>query len=242
MRVLAVVHHTNAAAGVFGESILAGGHELVEWWPHEEQPPSQDGYGAAIFLGGDMNVDQEPEYPWLSDEKRLLRDLLDRDTPVLGVCLGAQLLAEAAGGVVRRSERPEIGWHEVELTPEGLADPLLGGMPPRFESFQYHHYEWLEPPEGVTLARSRQAGQAFRLGDRLAWGLTFHPEVTETDLGSWLDDLHKDAAAVASGLDPEVIRAHGTSRIGSSNDTGRAISVRFLELAGHERRARPGAL
>jgi GMP synthase (glutamine-hydrolysing) len=231
MRVLAVVHHANAAAGVFAAPMLAGGHELVEWYPHEEPPPAHDGFGAAMFFGGDMNVDQEDEYPWLRDEKRLLRELLDRGTPVLGVCLGAQLLAEAAGGEVRKAERPEIGWHEIELTPEGEADPLLGLMPQRFESFGYHHYEWLEPPGGVTLARSRLARQAFRLGERPAWGLTFHPEVTEPDLGSWLDDFHKDAAAVASGLDPEAIRAEIPGKIGVSNDAGRALSARFLSLS-----------
>ena len=241
MRVLAVVHHSNAAAGVFAEPARAAGHELVEWLPHEQPPPAQDGFGAAIVFGGAMNVDEEDKHPWLRDEKRFLGELLERGTPMLGVCLGSQLVAEAAGGEVREAERPEIGWHEIELTPEGAADPLLGVMPERFESFQYHHYEWLPPPGAVTLARSANAFQAFRLRERPVWGLQFHPEVTEPDLGEWLDDWQTDPAAVATGLDPEAIRAESTGKIGAWNDAGRALSARFLELAGHKRRARPGA-
>src|SRR5918998_2235764 len=166
MRVLAVVHHSNAAAGVFAEPARAAGHELVEWLPHKQPPPAQDGFGAAIVFGGSMNVDEEESHPWLKDEKRFLGELLERGTPMLGVCLGSQLVAEAAGGEVRQAERPEIGWDGNKLTPGGAADPLLGVMPERFESFQYHHYEWLPPPGGVTLARSALSHQAFRLGER----------------------------------------------------------------------------
>jgi GMP synthase (glutamine-hydrolysing) len=231
MRVLAVVHHTNAAAGVFADPARAAGHELVEWLPHEAPPPAGDGFGAAMVFGGAMNVDEEDTHPWLREEKRFLRELLEHGTPMVGVCLGSQLVAEAAGGEVRRAARPEIGWHEIELTPEGAADPLLGVLPERFDSFQYHHYEWLTPPGGVTLARSANAHQAFRLGERPVWGLQFHPEVTEPDLGSWLDDWPNDAGAVATGLDPEAIRSESTGKIGAWNDTGRALAERFLEIS-----------
>jgi GMP synthase (glutamine-hydrolysing) len=231
MRVLAVVHHSNAAAGVFADPALAAGHELVEWLPHDQPPPLHDGFGAAMVFGGSMNVDEEDEHPWLREEKLFLRELIERGTPMLGVCLGSQLVAEAAGGTVRRAATPEIGWHEVELTPEGEADELLGVLPERFESFQYHHYQWLLPPGGMTLARSELALQAFRLGERPVWGLQFHPEVTEPDLGSWLDDWQSDPGAVATGLDPEAIRAESAGKIGQWNDAGRALSARFLELS-----------
>jgi GMP synthase (glutamine-hydrolysing) len=231
MRVLAVVHHSNAAAGVFADPALEAGHELMEWLPPERPPPAHDGFDAVMVFGGAMNVDEEDEHPWLRDEKRFLRELLERGTPMLGVCLGSQLVAEAAGGTVRRAATPEIGWHEVELTPEGEADELLGMLPERFESFQYHHYEWLLPPGGMTLARSELALQAFRLGDRSVWGLQFHPEVTERDLGSWLDDWQSDPGAVATGLDPEAIRAESAGKITQWNDAGRAISERFVSLA-----------
>jgi GMP synthase-like glutamine amidotransferase len=223
MRVLAVVHHRNAAAGVFAEPALAAGHELVEWLPHEEPVPPTDGFGAAIVFGGEMNVDEEEAHPWLSGEKRFIRELIERGTPLLGICLGSQLLAEAAGGSARRAATPEIGWYDVELTAEGEADELLGVLPETFESFQFHYYEWLLPPGGVALARSALALQAFRLGERPVWGLQFHPEVTERDLYSWLDDPDVP--------DPGAIRAESAARIGAWNDAGRAISERFLELS-----------
>jgi GMP synthase (glutamine-hydrolysing) len=231
MRVLAVVHHRNAAAGVFAEPALAAGHELVEWLPHEEPAPEADGFEASFVFGGEMNVDEEDAHPWLREEKRVIAQLIERGTPLLGVCLGSQLVAEAAGAVVRRADEPEIGWYEVALTAEGEADELLGVLPGRFDSFQYHHYEWLLPPGAVALARSELALQAFRLGERPAWGVQFHPEVTEPDLGSWLDDWRGDPGAVATGLDPEAIRAESAGKIGAWNDAGRALSARFLELS-----------
>jgi GMP synthase-like glutamine amidotransferase len=223
MRVLAVVHHRNAAAGVFADPLLAAGDEMVEWLPYEEPAPPTDGFDAAMVFGGEMNVDEEDAYPWLRDEKRFIGELLERGTPLLGVCLGSQLVAEAAGAVVRRAEVPEIGWYDVTLTAEGEADELLGVLPSTFESFQFHYYEWLLPPAAIALARSALALQAFRLAERPVWGLQFHPEVVERDLLDWLDD-----PAVP---DPEAIGRESAGKIGAWNDAGRAISERFLELS-----------
>jgi GMP synthase (glutamine-hydrolysing) len=222
--VLAVVHHRNAAAGVFADA--AG--DLVEWLPHEAPPPRPDGFDAAIVFGADAQVDQEESVSWLRPEKQLVRELLDRGTPTLGVCFGSQLLAEAAGAEVRRAAQPEIGWHEVELTAEGRADPLLGFLPQRFESLQYHHYEWLLPPGAVELARSARCLQAFRLGERPVWGVQFHPEVTEADYGEWLDGWADDPGAVATGLDPEAIRAETAGKIAAWNGVGRELCARFI--------------
>ena len=138
-------------------------HELVEWLPHEAPPPQLDGFDAAIVFGAEAQVDQEDAHPWLRRRSRLVAELVERGTPVLGVCFGSQLLAELAGAEVRRAAEPEIGWHEVELTARGPADPLLGFLPERFESLHWHHYEWLLPPGAVALARSARCLQAFRL-------------------------------------------------------------------------------
>jgi GMP synthase (glutamine-hydrolysing) len=226
LRLLQVVHHRNAAAGVFGRS--------EEWLPHEEPPP--DHFDAAIVFGGEAQVDQEDVYPWLRTEKQLVRELIERGTPLLGICLGSQIIADVAGAVVRPAARPEIGWYDVELTAEGRQDPLLGALPERFESFQYHHYEWLLPPGAVALARSEGCLQAFRLDGLPVWGVQFHPEVTEADLGSWLDNWHTDPGAVATGLDPEAIRAESARKIGAWNDLGRSLSERFSRLASDTRR------
>jgi GMP synthase-like glutamine amidotransferase len=229
LRVLLVVHHRNAAAGVFLDPAL--GHELIEWLPHEAPPPDVDGFDAAIVFGAEAQVDQEDAHPWLRPEKRLVGELLARGTPLLGVCFGSQLLAELAGAEVRRAAEPEIGWHEVELTTDGRVDPMLGFLPARFDSLQYHHYEWLLPAGGVALARSTRCLQAFRLEGRPVWGVQFHPEVTEADFGSWLDSWNDDPGAVATGQDPEAIRAETAGKIAAWNEIGREIAARFLATA-----------
>ena len=156
MRVLSIVHQSDAGAGVFADVVRGAGAELVEWVPSTGDPPELDGIGAALVFGGAMHADQENDNPWLRGEKGLLSELLGRGVPTLGVCLGAQLVSEAAGGSPRRAPEPEIGWVEVELTPEGRADPLLGALPERFEAFEWHSYE-AGPPEGtVTLATQRR--------------------------------------------------------------------------------------
>src|SRR5262245_6380532 len=143
MRVLAIVQEADAGPGVFAEAVAARGHELDEWLIGDGGDPPDDphGYDAAMAFGGSMNVDQEGEHPWLGDQKGLLRALLLTDVPLLAVCLGAQLLAEAAGEEPRRAARPEIGWHPVELTVGGRQDPLIGVLPTAFNAFQWHSYE-----------------------------------------------------------------------------------------------------
>jgi GMP synthase (glutamine-hydrolysing) len=242
MRVLSVVHHLNAAAGVFAEPAAAAGHELVEWLPHESPPPDLDGFAAAMIFGAESQVDEEHRHPWLRPEKELLRRLLGAGVPTLGVCFGSQLIAEAAGAVVRRAERPEVGWCEMELTPQGAADPVLGFLPRRFEGLGWHYYEWLLPPGAVALARSDACLQAFRLEGSDAWGVQFHPEVTRADFDSWLDHWGGDLDALATGLDPEAIRAESADKIGAWNDVGRGISERFLAVAaGARTRVSPAA-
>src|SRR5215213_3051665 len=126
MRALAIVHQRDAGPGVFADSFRARGARLECWMPAEGEPAPAADHDAVLVLGGAMDVDQEDRHPWLHEEKRLLRSYLQREAPVLGVCLGAQLLAEAAGAVVGPARRPEIGWFEVQVTSEGVDDPLLG--------------------------------------------------------------------------------------------------------------------
>lgn len=227
MRVLSIVHQRDAGPGVFAGAAAERGHELVEWMP-AEGPAPPDGFDAALVFGGAMNVHEEEVNPWLGGEKTFLRELLSEGTPVLGVCLGAQLVAGAAGGRVRRASRPEIGWHQVERS--GPGDPVLGPLPDRFLAFQWHSFEFDLPPGATALAGSDVCLQAFRAGAR-AWGIQFHAEVSRTEVGAWLDDYRKDPDAVRIGLDPEALRAETEQRIGAWNELGRGLCERFLEAA-----------
>jgi GMP synthase (glutamine-hydrolysing) len=229
VRVLSIVIHDNARAGVFGE---LPGVEFVEWMPSDNgSAPELDGFDAVMAFGGSMHVDHEEKHPWLRAEKTLLRDALERGTPLLGVCLGAQLLAEVAGARPHRAEVPEIGWFRVEVTEEGRADPLIGPLAPHFEVLQWHSYESPLPPGATALARDAACLQAFRMADRPAWGLQFHAEVTAADAASWFDEFYDDYEAVATGLDPEVLRAETAERIGAQNELGRGLAARFVEEA-----------
>jgi GMP synthase-like glutamine amidotransferase len=184
-----------------------------------------------MVFGGAMNVDEEEANPWLRSEKDFLRLLLAKRTPTLGVCLGAQLLAEAAGARPARAAEPEIGWLDIAVAPEARDDALFGPLPEKFEGFQWHSYEAPLPPGAVPLADSPVCLQAFRLADATGWGLQFHAEVTRDSVGDWLDDYRSDPDAVRIGLDPGALRAETARKIDAWNELGRGLCARFLQEA-----------
>jgi GMP synthase (glutamine-hydrolysing) len=232
MRALAIIHQRDAGPGVFADATRSLGVELDPWLRAETGSPPRDpaDYDAVLTFGGAMHADHEDRHPWLREEKALLADLLERGVPLLAVCLGAQLLAEAAGAPARPARRPEIGWYEVEVTAEGAADPLLGPLAPRFEAFQWHSYEFPLPPGATPLATSALCLQACRLNDR-AWGIQFHAEVTREDADAWISDYRNDEDAVRIGLDPEELRERTSKAIASWNELGRGLCERFLAVA-----------
>jgi GMP synthase-like glutamine amidotransferase len=232
VRVLAIVHQRDAGPGVFAEAIREAGGTLDEWTLAERPRPPADplGYDAVFVLGGAMNVDEGDRHGWIAEEEALLRELLAREVPLLGLCLGGQLVARAAGAEPRRAARPEIGWHRVEVTAAGEGDPLLGPLAPAFEAFQWHSYEFPLPPGAVPLARSEVCLQAARLGER-AWALQFHPEVSRADALHWVDDYRSDPDAVRIGVEPASLRPETEAKIDAFNDLGRSLCRRWLAVA-----------
>lgn len=232
LRILSIVHQPDAGPGVFATALTAPGIRLEVWHPTVGAPPPADpgDYAAVITLGGGMHADQEESHPWLVEEKRLLRRAIELDVPVLGICLGAQLLAEAAGVSVRRSSVPEIGWYEVETTEYARTDPLLAPVAPRFRALEWHSYEFPLPSAAVPLAESATCLQAYRLGHH-AWGIQFHAEVTTETFDSWLDHYSEDPDALGIGVDPHELRAQTRPAMTAWNRLGRGICDRFLEVA-----------
>ena len=227
-RVLAISHQRDAGLGVFEDALAESGCETDTWHIAEGVGPPSDplGYDAAIALGGAMHADQDDSHSWLRAEKELLASLLGRRTPVLGICLGAQLLAESAGGEARRASEPEIGWFGVSIEADGAEDPVLAPLAPGFEAFQWHSYECVPPPGATVLARSPVCAQAFRVGSGL--GIQFHAEVSAADARRWTDDYQVDEDAVRIGLDPLALNAETDSKIAAFNDLGRALCGRWL--------------
>jgi GMP synthase-like glutamine amidotransferase len=231
VRVLSIVHEHDTGPGVFAEVARERGEEMVEWIPAQQAPPEADGFEAVLVFGGAMHVDQEDGHGWLAAEKRLLRSLLGLGTPTLGVCLGAQLLAEVAGGEARRMACPEIGWTLVELTGQAVADPLLGTLPPRFEGFQWHSYE-VSPPDGATtLARSEACVQAFSLAAAPWWGIQFHAEATSETIAGWIAGYRSDQDAVRADLSWEALLLQTDQKIARWNTRGIGICTSFLDHA-----------
>jgi GMP synthase (glutamine-hydrolysing) len=232
MRALAIVHERDAGPGVFADAMGSEGVELEHWYRAEsDQPPGEMGdYGAVLTFGGAMHADQEDQHGWIASEKALLAELLESGMPLLGVCLGSQLFAAAAGAEVGRAREPEIGWYEVEVTSEGADDPLIGSLAPRFEAFEWHSYEFDLPPRGVPLATSPVCLQAYRIG-AVAWGIQFHAEVTASDAARWIDDYRSDQDAIRLQIDPDALRAETEAKIDAWNDLGRALCERFLAVA-----------
>ncbi len=173
MDLLAIRHKTTDQVGLVAEMPFEVHVHDVEANP--EVPPLGD-FKAVIVMGGPQAAYSDEHFPSRQSEVRLIRDAFEAGVPLLGICLGSQLLSIALGGRGYRRTTPEIGWLPVELTEAGAADPLLAGCPSTFIPF-HKHFDSYEMPEGATrLASSDQClEQGFRLGN--AWGLQFHFEM-----------------------------------------------------------------
>lgn len=174
---------------------------------HGEMPTEEWAQVAAlIVLGGPMNVDEEKNFPFLRWEKRIIRAAIDDAVPVLGICLGAQLIASTLGTPVFHGPVKEIGWSPISITPHGQVDSLLGYLPESATVFQWHSDGFELPAGAIRLASSAHySTQAFRLGKTI-YGLQFHLEVTPRMIERWLDERSKDLALAPYVL-PDKIRA-----------------------------------
>jgi GMP synthase (glutamine-hydrolysing) len=223
MDVLSVVHGGDAGTELFATVITEAGHRHREWTVATDGVPNGH-YDAVLVFGGSVHPDQDDRHDWLTDELSWLKRLIDDGVPTLGICLGSQLLARAAGASVGPLADPEIGWYDVELTAAGRADPVLSALPPRFTALESHYYGHGLPDGAVELARNTAALQAFRLGDA-CWGVQFHPEVTEAQLDRWILDDGKVP-------EPERMQAETRHRIGEWNELGGRLCGAFLAAAG----------
>ncbi|MFE0650379.1 type 1 glutamine amidotransferase [Streptomyces sp. NPDC059534] len=201
--VLVVEHEREAGPGLVGERLAATGHRLdvVRAWRGEALPDSLRGHAGVLVLGGAANCEDDRAAPWLPRVRELVREAVTDEVPLLGICLGGQILAHALGGsVARRTRGPEVGAVPLRRLPAVSADRVLGGVPDGALAAQWH---WDEidrlPPGAVPLLTGDDCPfQAFRVGS-VGWGLQFHPEVDAETVAEW--------AAVDGG---EVRRAGGS--------------------------------
>lgn len=235
----------------------SGLQRFLPWWEEmglrivevrgdagEPVPAEADGYDGVVLLGGGILPDDDRNAPWLAAERELARSAVARGVPLLGVCLGAQVLAAAGGGTVLGDHgRPERGSCPVTLRPEADGDALFAGLPGQIRVIQNHSDQITELPDGaVRLAESDDCPiQAFRVGER-AWGVQFHPEAGAERLDRW-----DDAALAEDGLDLASLRAEAESAEPESAANARRLAANFAALvrefagAGRPVAARGGA-
>jgi GMP synthase (glutamine-hydrolysing) len=187
MRVLVLQHIACEPPGVFEDVLDERGLELrrVELDEGELLPDWRD-FDAIVAMGGPMSVNDEDSLPWLAEEKRTIGEAVRGGMPFWGVCLGVQLLAASLGARVYPGPEPEVGILPVELTLDGLVDPVFAGLPHEVLTLQWHGDTFDLPHEAVRLAGSpAYPNQAFRVGK--AYGVQFHLEVSAEMARGWAD-------------------------------------------------------
>ena len=238
-KVLVFQHVPAEPLGTLDPMLRNRGHRIryVNFHRNPQAQPDVDRYDALIVLGGPQMPDQGDIHPHLNVEMRCIERALRRDMPVLGICLGAQLLAYALGGGVRALKEWEIGWYELEPTYLSAADPLFCALPEPHPVFQWHGYTFDLPTGALHLARSETCeNQAFRYGHH-AYGLQFHLELDERLINRWLTypEYRADLEAQGRGEDAEAIREQTHRLIGQSVALSQEIFGGFLAPLGEPR-------
>jgi GMP synthase (glutamine-hydrolysing) len=230
VRPLACLRHEEPDDLGIGEEVFAAEGvpvTYVDLW--REEPPSLADLSGLVILGGDMNVDETVRYPFLSAERELLADAVGTGVPVLGICLGAQLLARALGAAVTPSPRREVGFFPLRPTAAGADDPLASCFLDGDLVFQWHRDTFGLPDEGTLLLEGEPvAHQAFRAGER-AWGFQFHLEVSSRELDEWLalaaETLERDWRRT-----PKEVREEADRFLPTQHERSRELFRRFAGL------------
>lgn len=225
--VLVVQHVAVEQAGVIGDVLRRRGVTTRLVGPEEPLPTDAPESPGIVVLGGPMGVYEADRHPRLREEIALLERAVAAGTPVLGICLGSQLLAAALGARVYRGPRKELGWFDVTLQPAAREDPLLGVAPPRFRALHWHGDVFDLPAGGEHLASSEQTmHQAFRHGR--AWGLLFHLEAPPAQVSAMARAFPEELAEV--GESPDALMADTHQFAAGSEQLGSAVFERWADL------------
>ena len=234
-KVLVFQHVSAEPLGTLDPMLRNRGHRIryINFHRDPDANPDIGRYDALIILGGPQMPDQGDRFPHLNVEMKCIEEALKRGIPVLGICLGAQLLAYTLGGGVRPMKKWEMGWHDLEPTHISAADPIFCALVEPNPAFHWHGYTFDLPNDAVHLARSEKCeNQAFRYGPN-AYGLQCHLELDERLINRWLSlPEYTDDLEVFGKQNPEQIRQETHSLIGQSATLGRAVFGQFLRPLG----------
>jgi len=240
-KVLVFQHVAHKILGTLNPILKEHGLRMryVNFERNPEEEPTLEKYNGLIILGGHMGVYEAEKYTHIKTEIKLIEEALRRNIPILGICLGSQMLAHVLGAEVRKSEEKEIGWYDISLTKEGLVDPLFNHFNPEQKVFQLHGDTFDVPKSAVHLASSELCtGQAFRYGDKV-YGIQFHLEVDQPMIHRWLEN-HRNQHEIETSngkFSMEQIRLDTQKHIVQSMQLSHETFSKFIEL--FALRARP---
>ncbi|MBI4235985.1 MAG: type 1 glutamine amidotransferase [Chloroflexi bacterium] len=229
-RVLVLQHAEPERLGLIAEALAEAGALFHVCRPFAGQtiPASLDGYDGLIVLGGPPSVYQEDRFPYLAAEVALIRRVLEAGLPLLGVCLGSQIMAEALGARVRPSGRMELGWHEVRLAQNALEDPLFQGLPANLTAFHWHGDVYDLPPGTKPIGSSALTPvQGFIAGPK-AYGLLFHLEVTGAQVRAMVEAFPQDVSA--AGVDAAALLVETAARADALRPHGQRVFGAWAKL------------
>lgn len=230
---MVIQHYALGEAGLIEEVARERDRTVHFVRPYEgdQVPRDAEDAWALVVLGGPMASWEDEKYPFLKEEVGLLQRCIAADTPTLAICLGAQLLARAAGARTYKGGMPEIGWYNLDVTAEGKRDPLFAPLGPQPKFYFSHHDTFDLPANSELLASTRlYPNQAFRLGKRV-YGVGFHPEKTDVMIERYLSAFADDLSKFAGVIDPARIRRETQMLYPKRREQARQFLLRFFERA-----------
>ncbi len=239
-RLMVFQHVAAEPLGTLHARIRKRGHRIRfhNFQHHPDSAPNVDRYQGLIVLGGPMNVEDQHRHPHLKTELLAIESALRQGKPVLGICLGAQLLAHVLGAPVQRHTQLEIGWYDLMTTQYGQSDPVLGALGERAPVFQWHGCTYALPSGAVQLARTESCEQqAFRFGQN-AYGFQFHMEADAAMIERWLrlPAYRDELAAAGIGRDEHSIREATAAMLTRMQALAEVTFNYFLDLVGKPNR------
>jgi GMP synthase (glutamine-hydrolysing) len=225
-KILVLQHHPAENLGAIADALegAALAWQSVRVFDGHPIPTDVKGLGGLIVMGGAETVYQLDRYPYLRDEMTLIESALKADKPILGICLGSQLLAATLGAHVRRGDQREIGWYPVRLADAAQNDPLMRGLPAEFVAAHWHSDVFDLPRDAVALASSEKTPvQAYRYGK--AYGILFHAEMTREILTALIAEFGEGLKRV--GIDGDAILVEAERHLPALERLGETIFSRW---------------